>query len=94
MNNARHYVVIYDISHTKTRNKLARFLFEYGIRTQYSVFEVEVKSSQYNKFITLLEHKIKYKTDKIYIYALNKADVKNIKRIGSYEKTFIFNYFI
>jgi CRISPR-associated endonuclease Cas2 len=94
MNNERHYVVIYDISHTKTRNKLARFLFEYGIRTQYSVFEVEVKPSQYNKFITLLERKIKYKTDKIYIYALDKDDIKNIKRVGNYEKTLLFDYFV
>ncbi|MGE4547743.1 MAG: CRISPR-associated endonuclease Cas2, partial [Desulfurella sp.] len=78
----------------KTRNKLARFLFEYGIRTQYSVFEVEVKPSQYNKFVTLLEHKVKYKTDKIFIYALDKNDIKKIKRIGNYEKTLILDYFV
>ncbi|MGB9745255.1 MAG: CRISPR-associated endonuclease Cas2 [Desulfurella sp.] len=90
----KNYVVIYDITDSKNRYKIARFLFEYGIRTQYSVFEVEVKNSQFNKFIGLLGRKIKKPADKIYIYQLDKNNLKNIQRIGNYENSVIFDFFV
>lgn len=94
MNKTKNYVVIYDISNTRNRNKLARFLFEYGIRSQYSVFEVELGISQYKKFVGMLERKIKDESDKIYVYFLDKNDLKQIRRIGNYENSIIFDFFV
>ncbi len=53
------FVVIYDIcvlddsyeerrSSAKRRAKVMRVLYDYGIRTQYSVFEIELRGKQYS----------------------------------------------
>jgi len=88
------FVVIYDISDTKTRTRLSRFLFEYGIRTQLSVFEVEVKQSQFSRFIRLLERKIKGEKDKIYVYPIDKKNYERIFRLGREGNYLIDDFFI
>ncbi|WP_223813750.1 CRISPR-associated endonuclease Cas2 [Geobacillus zalihae] len=35
----KYYLICYDIENTKKRNKLAKWLLNYGIRVQKSVFE-------------------------------------------------------
>ncbi len=94
MTRIENFIVVYDISNTKNRTRLGRFLFEYGIRTQYSVFETEVRPKDYNKFIALLSRKIRAASDKIYIYPIDKSNLDNIKRIGNYENSIIFDFFI
>ncbi len=94
MSRIENFIVIYDIHNTKIRTKLSRILFEYGIRTQFSVFEVEVRQNEYNRFIKLLERKIKDKEDKIYIYPLDKNSSENIKRAGNIENSIINDFFI
>ena len=39
------FVVAYDIPDTKRRNKIGATLEAYGIRVNYSVFEIQVKSN-------------------------------------------------
>lgn len=48
MNQTR-YVVSYDISSTKRRNKIAKELLNYGKRVQYSVFECELSALRYKE---------------------------------------------
>lgn len=43
------YVVSYDISLNKLRNKISKLLESYGIRVQYSVFECNLKPAEYRK---------------------------------------------
>ncbi len=94
MSRIENFIVVYDISNNKNRTRLARFLFEYGVRTQYSVFEAEVKPKNYNKFVALLARKIKNPNDKIYIYPIDKSDLDGIKRIGNYENSIIYDFFV
>ncbi|WP_456471389.1 CRISPR-associated endonuclease Cas2 [Caminibacter sp.] len=94
MSRIEKFIVIYDIENTKIRTRLSRLLFEYGIRTQFSVFEVEVKNREFNRFIKMLEKKLKNDKDKIYVYPLDKKSVKNIKRAGNLENSIINDFFI
>ena len=41
------YLISYDISSNRLRNKIASCLEMYGIRVQYSVFECELSEKQY-----------------------------------------------
>jgi len=45
------YVVTYDISSNKRRVKVGNVLEAYGIRVNYSVFEIEVKSKTQKKLL-------------------------------------------
>ncbi|MDM8545488.1 CRISPR-associated endonuclease Cas2 [Candidatus Venteria ishoeyi] len=40
----RAYIVCYDVTEDKIRNRIARVLKEYGDRVQYSVFEISLKN--------------------------------------------------
>ncbi len=90
--NVKTYVVIYDIFSEKKetwgteanrrRAKIARLLLERGIRTQKSVFELEISSEGMKKLAGLLQKAMKENQDKIYIYPIEKKVKKKIKRIG------------
>ncbi|MCR5608718.1 MAG: CRISPR-associated endonuclease Cas2, partial [Lachnospiraceae bacterium] len=41
------YIVSYDISDNKVRNKIAKELKNYGVRVQYSVFECDINEKLY-----------------------------------------------
>ena len=49
-------LVIYDISDTKRRSKLANTLLGYGFRVQRSAFEAEIHESKYYKLLKELEN--------------------------------------
>jgi CRISPR-associated endonuclease Cas2 len=94
MSRIENFVVIYDIKDTKNRTRLSRLLFEYGIRTQFSVFEVEVRPRELNRFLKLIEKKIKDKSDKIYIYPLDNGSLEKVSRAGNLENSIINDFFI
>ncbi len=94
MSRVEKFVVIYDIKNNKNRVRLARLLFEYGIRTQLSVFEVEVKEKEYRRFMKLIGRKIKSNGDKIYIYPLDDKSLKRVKRLGDWKNSIISDFFI
>ncbi len=94
MSRVENFVVIYDIENTKNRTRLSRLLFEYGIRTQFSVFEVEVRQREYNRFVKLLEKKIKSTKDKIYIYPMDGNSLRKVTRAGNLENSIINDFFI
>jgi CRISPR-associated protein Cas2 len=70
-------VVAYDIKNDKKRNKLAKELLKYGIRTQKSVFECEINKKEL-KNIKKAAKKFSNDTDLVSVYEIN-----NIKRIGN-----------
>lgn len=90
------FIVSYDISNSKLRNKLVRILEKYGERVQYSVFEFDLNRSMYLNLLS--ELKIngflrKNKDVKIFIYKLTPSLVRRIKRIG-YKPTIDSKYII
>ncbi|SNR65932.1 CRISPR-associated endonuclease Cas2 [Desulfurobacterium atlanticum] len=87
------YVVIYDILSDKRRGwisaanrrrtKVSRILMEYGVRTQKSVFEIEINTQKdFNRLIRSLQ-KIMTKDDKIYIYPIDSKSLKRVRKLGS-----------
>ena len=70
-------VIVYDISDDKLRNKLAKELFRYAIRTQFSVFEGDVDKNELKK-IEQLAKKYSDGKDKVSVYQISEE----IKRFG------------
>lgn len=76
-------IVTYDISNDKTRTKFSKFLQQFGVRVQFSVYEIQsskrvldiVKSSIKTNFSKMFEP-----GDSIYIFTTNH---KNTQRYGS-----------
>ena len=65
------FLIIYDVSDDRRRNKLAKVLEGYGTRVQYSAFECWLDLVQYNNMISDIE-KISHKEDSIRVYLLDK----------------------
>jgi CRISPR-associated protein Cas2 len=73
-------VIVYDIKSDKLRTKLAKELFYYGIRTQYSVFEAEVNKKELKQLYALVE-KYSLNDDRVAIYEIHQK----IQRYGTAE---------
>jgi CRISPR-associated protein Cas2 len=76
------YLICYDVSEDKKRNKVVRELLKVGIRTQYSVFEAKLSENELETAIDKLENIIDIKTDSVIFYPLTAKEYKEIKRIG------------
>jgi CRISPR-associated protein Cas2 len=81
------YVISYDISDNKLRNKFVKIIEKYGERVQYSVFEFELSPKEFKNLINELKvngfYKRKSKNWKIVIYKIKPHLVREIKRVGS-----------
>ncbi len=73
------YLIAYDISQNKARNKAADLLAQYGERINLSVFECMLTQKQKDQIIDQLEAMINPKTDSIRIYFIcNQCYSKSI----------------
>jgi CRISPR-associated endonuclease Cas2 len=70
-------VIVYDIKSDRLRTKLAKELFLYGIRTQYSVFEADVNKFELKKLYKIVE-RYSIDDDRVAIYEIHS----DIKRFG------------
>ncbi|WP_457627424.1 CRISPR-associated endonuclease Cas2 [Persephonella sp.] len=75
------YLVAYDITDDKRRNRVIRELLKYGIRVQYSVFEIFIREKELSKIKKNLESLTFPVEDSIRIYTL-KTPYK-IKKAGN-----------
>ena len=72
------YVVIaYDIRSNKKRNKLAKNLLQFGIRTQKSLFECEINKKELN-IIKKIAEKFSDDEDFVSVYEIYEKDTKRI----------------
>lgn len=76
-------IICYDISNTKVRTKFSKFLEQYGVRLQMSVFEIEHSI----RLLNVIEEKIKQyfeplfeESDSIFIFY---TDLKKSVRYGA-----------
>jgi len=83
-------LVAYDISSDKRRTKLSDLLSGYGIRVNYSVFEIEISKVKFKKLLSKIK-KIVKKEDSIRVYHLNKDVIKNSFILNSNKKVFETN---
>jgi len=102
---AEYYVVIYDVfSRTDIsprwgsgadwrRARIARILLEVGVRTQKSVFEVNISPRNLTKLLETIRSLIEEELDKVYIYPIESKVRKSVKRLG-YVSPILKNIFI
>jgi len=77
-------IVAYDISKDKKRNKFAKELLKFGIRTQKSVFECDIEEKEV-KIIKKLANKFSSDGDFVTIYKTNKSKIKREGRVDNLE---------
>ncbi len=75
------WLVCFDISDNKKRNKVVEYLEEYGVRVQKSVFEIELNSNSLNKLKTRLNSTIE-KDDSVRFYPVNVNQIDKIIVLG------------
>lgn len=79
----KQYVITYDISDDKRRNKIHKLLCNYAVPVQYSVFEARLKEEDF----VLLRHKLarllKKDEDSIIFYLQCARCSNDIIRIGN-----------
>lgn len=72
------YVITYDISCNKRRNKVAKLLEGYGQRVQYSVFECQLSDRKCQELQKRLQKRVKLSEDSIRFYPLSKHTLSGI----------------
>ena len=78
------YIVSYDISDNKVRNKIAKELKNYGVRVQYSVFECDVNEKRYLEMYKKLLSLVADRTNEsIRIYSVCENCKQKIVTIGN-----------
>lgn len=78
------YLVSYDVSSDKLRNKVVKVLEAYGQRVQYSVFECHLDTKQYRQMYRKLIQTVEnHEGCSIRLYQLCGKCEKNIQTIGT-----------
>ena len=76
-------LIIYDISMDKDRNRFAKELLYYGIRTQKSLFEAEVSEGQLKELHQLVDRYAAFcPDDTIALYIMELDAYRKTKRMG------------
>ncbi len=78
---ARRYVVSYDISDDKRRQKVFKALHGFGDHVQYSVFMCELSDTDLVRMRTLLRQLIHEREDQVLIADLGHADAPVSSRV-------------
>jgi len=81
------FVISYDITDDRRRNKVAKCLENYGTRVQYSVFEIICEKEKLWKILKELEKIINKTEDSIRVYYLCDSCLKKIEILGQGEVT-------
>jgi len=66
------YVVVYDVVDNKKRKQIADILNEYGVRVNYSVFEIKIKKTELKKVVLKLLDILEKKEDSLRFYHICK----------------------
>ncbi|MGQ9847722.1 MAG: CRISPR-associated endonuclease Cas2 [Bacteroidales bacterium] len=72
------YLICYDIANEKRLQKIAKTVEQYGIRVQYSFFNVDMTNEALDSLLKNLLHIMNEKQDKIYVYPICSECKKNI----------------
>jgi len=83
MAQTRFYVVAYDLSSDKRRNKVHKILSGFGEWTQYSVFELFVTDKEMGLLQSKLEKVLDAEKDSVRFYPLCASCLKNVETVGS-----------
>ena len=78
----KYFVISYDVSDDKRRNKIARTLLGYGERVQDSVFECLLDAAQMHALRRRLDRLIDPKADSVRFYNLGAVTSANVEVQG------------
>ena len=82
------YVICYDISNTKKRNKIFKTLKNYGKHMQLSVFECDISEKQLKKLMRQVEKIMGEEEDwSILIYSLCDRCREKVIALGKVDET-------
>ncbi len=70
-------VIVYDITDNKRRTKLHKFLKNYGIPTQYSVFECKIDQIELKKIKRYCKEHLNADEDSVRIYKICSRCMSN-----------------
>jgi CRISPR-associated protein Cas2 len=89
-----YYIITYDIQNSKRRKKLSELLQMYGVRVNYSVFELDITKNELKEIIdTIKTNKlIKKKIDSIRFYYLPLNSIEKSFEMGNRNEPFEQNY--
>jgi len=76
------FLITYDITDNKRREKLSKFLEEIGVRLQYSVFECRINPKHLKNIKSEITKKINIAKDSVLIYQICASCVKSKIQIG------------
>jgi CRISPR-associated protein Cas2 len=77
------YILItYDISNDKRRNKIDKLLSSYGMRVNYSVFELDIKPHKLSEIEFTLS-KLMHKDDSVRLYRFTKSTIQDSIELGN-----------
>lgn len=76
------YVVVYDITCDKRRQKVSDLLLGYGRRVQYSVFECVLNRHKYDELLQRLRQQVDLSEDKVRFYPITKHTLNQIETWG------------
>ena len=84
---------IYDISETKTRNRIVKMAQENGLyRVQKSVFLGNIDKGLLNEIVLKSKKEINKKTDSVYIFPMCEKDFKKSILLGQvFDKKFVID---
>ena len=88
------YVVCYDVSDDRIRDRLAGKLLDYGVRIQESVFECVLDDPGFAAMLEQLERIALTDTDRVRIYRLCSKCVAAIRIYGPGEVTTIPDFYL
>ena len=90
MNNV--IIVTYDISDNKLRTHFSKFLEKYGVRVQFSVYEIQNSNRVLDIVLNAIETKFKKRFeagDSIYVFKANHLDTIRYGSAGLIDKGLI-----
>lgn len=87
-------LLTYDISSHKARRVFHRFLKEFGLNTQKSVFECDLDSEAVHRIVAFGRSIINPATDSVRIYRLCAACLRNVRVSGRGIKIAVLDYMI
>jgi len=75
-------VISYDVPDDRRRDRICRTLKDFGTRVQYSVFEAQLKPSDWQRLLERLRRQVEPREDNVRFYFLCQGCVARIQVLG------------
>ena len=79
------YVVCYDLSDDRRRERMARVLLDYGKRIQESVFLMDLDEELYERMLVRVRREVDEGWDRVHVFSLCKGCQARVVVIGQAE---------